>query len=202
MKADVEAKTGDEGRRRDPRRRRAAVARERVAVVRRRAGAARCLLRHPQGRDPRHHRPQRRRQDVDAQRHQRLLSPAGRRDHLQGQAAARHAPLHRRQPGHRPHLPERRPVQGHVDARQHHDRPHPEDAARHPGPGHLLGRRRSARRSATARRSSASSISSRSSTSARRRSASCPTGCRSASSSAARSPRSPSCCCWTSRWPA
>ena len=25
-------------------------------------------------------------------------------------------------PGHRPHLPERRPVQGHVDARQHHGR--------------------------------------------------------------------------------
>ena len=32
--------------------------------------------------------------------------------------------------------------------------PHAEDAARHPGPGHLLGRRRSARRSAIARRSS------------------------------------------------
>ncbi len=31
-------------------------------------GAARRLVRHPQGRDPRHHRPQRRRQDVDAER--------------------------------------------------------------------------------------------------------------------------------------
>ena len=59
-------------------------------------------------------------------------------------------PYHRRQPGHRPHLPERRPVQGHVDARQHHDRAHAQDAPRHPRPGHLLGRRRSARRSATA----------------------------------------------------
>ena len=29
----------------------------------------------------------------------------------------------RRAPGHRPHLPERRAVQGHVDARQHHGRP-------------------------------------------------------------------------------
>jgi branched-chain amino acid transport system ATP-binding protein len=32
-------------------------------------------LRHPQGRDPRHHRAQRRRQDLDAQLHQRLLHP-------------------------------------------------------------------------------------------------------------------------------
>ena len=30
---------------------------------------------------------------------------------------------------HRPHVPERRPVQGHVDARQHHGRPLAEDAA-------------------------------------------------------------------------
>jgi hypothetical protein len=33
----------------------------------------RRLLRHPQGRDPRHHRAERRRQDLDAQLHQRLL---------------------------------------------------------------------------------------------------------------------------------
>ena len=43
---------------------------------------------------------------------------------------------------HRPHLPERRAVQGHVDARQHHDRPHAEDEAR----------ASSGRRCATARR--------------------------------------------------
>ena len=73
---------------------------------------------------------------------------------FKGKRAARHAPLHCRQPGHRPHLPERRAVQGHVDARQHHDRAHLEDAARHPGPGHLLGRLASARRSGIARRSS------------------------------------------------
>ena len=69
-------------------RRRAAGGRERLAVVRRREGDPRRVLRHPQGRDPRHHRPQRRRQDVDAQRHQRLLSPAGRHHHLQGHSAA------------------------------------------------------------------------------------------------------------------
>ena len=49
-------------------------------------------LRHPQGRDPRHHRPERRRQDVDAQRHQRLLSPAAGPHHLQGRDAPADAP--------------------------------------------------------------------------------------------------------------
>ena len=201
MKADVEPARGC---RPDAvaARRRPALARERVAVLRRREGDARRLLRHPQGRDPRHHRPQRRRQDVDAQRHQRLLSPAGGHDHVQGQAAPRHAALSRRQPGHRPHVPERRAVQGHVDARQHHDGAHAEDAAR-PRSAHMLHWGPAQREEiSTARRSSASSISSRSRTSARCRSASCPTACRSASSSAARWPWSRSCCCSTSRWPA
>ena len=39
-------------------------------------------------------------------------------------------------------------------------------------------------------------------TSARRRSAACPTACRSASTSRARWPMEPRCCCSTSRWPA
>ena len=39
--------------------------------------------------------------------------------------------------GHRPHLPEHRPVQGHDHARQHHDRAHPEDARLDPGAGDL-----------------------------------------------------------------
>ena len=47
--------------------RRAARGRQRVAGVRRREGDHRRVLRHPQERDPRHHRPQRRRQDLDAQ---------------------------------------------------------------------------------------------------------------------------------------
>ena len=65
-----------------------------------------------------------------------------------------------------------------------------------------LGPRDAARSSRTARRSRRSSTSSRSSTSARRRSAACPTACRSASSSRARSRPSRRCCCSTSRWPA
>ena len=66
----------------------AAVGREHQPVVRRREGADRHQLRHRQGRDPRHHRPQRRRQVVDAELHQRLLSPAAGRHHLQGRARA------------------------------------------------------------------------------------------------------------------
>ena len=50
--------------------------------------------------------------------------------HLQGQDAAAHAPLGGRPRRHRPHVPERRPVQGHVDPRQHHGRPLAQDACR------------------------------------------------------------------------
>ena len=60
-------------------------------------GAHRRVVRHPQGRDPRHHRPERRRQDVDAQRHQRLLPSAAGPHHLQGRdAPARCARTRRR----------------------------------------------------------------------------------------------------------
>jgi ABC-type branched-subunit amino acid transport system ATPase component len=46
-------------------------------------------------------------------------------DHLSRQEApARCARTRRAARGHRAHLPEHRAVQGHVDARQHHDRPH------------------------------------------------------------------------------
>ena len=57
--------------------------------------------------------------------------------------ALAHAPVRSGEPGHRAHLSERRPVQGHDDARQHHDRAQPahEHAAC------------SGRRCATARRS-------------------------------------------------
>ena len=71
----------------------AARGRERVARLRRRKGGHRRFIRYPQGRDPRHHRPERRRQDLDAQRHQRLLSAPARPHHLQGQAASAHASL-------------------------------------------------------------------------------------------------------------
>ncbi len=43
--------------------------------------------------------PERRRQDVDAQRHQRLLPPAGRPHHLQGRDARAHAPVRWRPSG-------------------------------------------------------------------------------------------------------
>ena len=62
--------------------------------------------------------------------------------------------------------------------------------------------RRSTRRSSIASGSRRSSISWRSRQSARSRWRGCRTGCRSASSSAARSPWSPTCSCSTSRWPA
>jgi ABC-type branched-subunit amino acid transport system ATPase component len=62
-----------------------------------------------------------------------------------------------------------------------------------------IGRNR-ARSSHIAPRSRRSSTSCRSSTSARRRSAGCPTACKSAWSWRVRSPPSPCCCCSTSRW--
>ena len=85
-------------------RRHSACGRERLAVLRRRARDIGRVVRHPQRRDPRHHRPERRRQDLDAQRGQRLLSSAGGPDHLSrphafaheaargGRAAASRAP--------------------------------------------------------------------------------------------------------------
>ena len=56
----------------------------------------RRVVRHPQGRNPRHHRSERRRQDLDAQRHQRLLSSAARPHHVQGQDAEQDAARTRR----------------------------------------------------------------------------------------------------------
>ncbi len=61
---------------------------------------------------------------------------------------------------------------------------------------------RAARSSRTAARSRRSSTSSRYSTSARRRSGACRTDCRSGSSSRARAPPHPRCCCSPSRGPA
>ena len=122
---------------------------------------------------------------------------------FKGKTRAQDASLRRRARRHRAHLPERRAVQGHERARQHHGGPHAEDAPR------LLLAAAAGRAGAQRRRWSTATGSRRSSTSSKsstirkvpgRRG--CPTACRSASSSAARSPWSRICCCSTSRWPA
>ena len=102
---------------------------------------------------------------------------------------------------HRAHLPERRAVPRHDGARQHHGRPHPEDeqelllAVAAPRPG-------LPRRSSTATGRGDHRLPKDTGDPTRPRLADCPTACRSGSSSAARSPSSPICCCSTSRWPA
>ena len=76
--------TGPHHRRRHPQ------ARPHLARVRRREGAHRHLLRRPRARGARDHRPQRRGQELDAQRDQRRLPAAAGNDHLPRQGAARH----------------------------------------------------------------------------------------------------------------
>ena len=66
--------------------------RRHLPALRRRAGAEQGQLRHPRGRDPRDHRPERCRQVVDAQCHQRLLPAAGGRDPLEGPRRRRMTP--------------------------------------------------------------------------------------------------------------
>ena len=184
-------------------RRAVARGRGRFALLRRRARAHRRLLRHPQGRDPRHHRPERRRQDLDAQRHQRLLPAAGRAaSPSRARNARSDAAVCRGARRHRAHLPESRAVSRHDHARQHHGRPGAEDAQRTSSGSSSATARRSRRRSSIGTGSRRSSTFSKSRRSARFRSAVCPTACRSGSSSAARSPWSRTFCCSTSRWPA
>src|SRR5579885_315920 len=62
----------------------AALGRECRAFFRGAEGDQRRLVRHPQRRNPRDYRAERRRQDVDAERDQRLLLAAIRQDHLKG----------------------------------------------------------------------------------------------------------------------
>ena len=91
---------------------------------------------------------------------------------------------------------------GHDDARQHSRRPRAEDAPRIFLAAYCATVRRCRKRSSIGAGSRRSSTFSRSRPSAKSRSGVCLTACRSASSSAARSPWSPICCCSTSRWPA
>ena len=121
---------------------------------------------------------------------------------FKGKTRARMRPYVAAARRHRPHLPERRAVQGHERARQHHGRPHAEDAARHPLAGAAVrsGAARGDRASPPRRGDHRLPRDPAHPQDAGRQA--CPTACRSASSSAARSRWSPSCCCSTSRWPA
>ena len=103
-----------------------------------------------------------------------------------GRTLPAHAPPRGGGQGIAPHLPEHRPVQGHEHARQHHGRPDPQDARQLPRAGDPSRAAPGARNWRIARSSSRSSTSSRSRRSATCRSASCPTACRSGSSSAGR----------------
>ena len=162
--------------------------------------ADRHLVRRPRARGSRDHRPQRRRQELDAQRDQRRLPAAAGHDHLPRQGAARHGHARRRGGGHRAHVPEHRALSRHVGARQHHDGPQSQDE------GDVLeqaiwwgrARERGARASAQGRGGDRVPRDPAHPQDAGR--AACRTACRSGSSSPARSPPSPRSCCWTSRW--
>ena len=162
---------------------------------------ARRHLRRPRARGAGDHRPERRRQELDAQLSSTASTSRRRASISLRGKTFRHMNSHEvARDGHRADLPESGAVQGHERARQHHDRAQPEDDVQHLRAGDPLG---AAEREETAHRessSSGSSTSSRSSRTARRRSASCPTACRSGSTSAARWRWNRRCCCSTSRW--
>ena len=122
--------------------------------------------------------------------------------HLQGQDALANASPRGGARRHRAHLPERRAVSRHDRARQHHGRPLAGDAREFLLAAAALraGAERGGRASAARRGHHRFPRDRR--ISARSRSGACPMACRSASSSAARSRWSRTCCCSTSRWPA
>ena len=184
------------------RRRNPAFGRERLAVLRRRQGDLRRLVRHPQGRDPRHHRPERRRQDLDAQRGQRLLSSAARaRSPIAGRTRARMKPHEAAEQGIARTFQNVALFKGMTTLDNimtgrnlRMKRGLFWQALRHgPALDEEIEHRRVCEEIIDFLRSSRS---------ARRRSAPCPTACRSGSNSAARWRWSRSCCCSTSRWPA
>ena len=183
-------------RRRDPE------ARQHLAVVRRREGADRHQLRRARARDPRDHRPQRRGQELDAQRDQRRLPPAAGHDHVPRRGAPRHGHARGRRARHRAHVPEHRAVPGHVGARQHHDRPQPQDEGDLPRAGDLGRPRaaRGARQSPQGRGGDRLPRDPAHPQDAGRAAALRPAEARRAR--AARSRPSRRCCCSTSRWPA
>ena len=116
-------------------------ARPHLARVRRGAGAEGHLLRRPRARGARDHRPQRRGQELDAERDQRRLPAAAGNDHLPRQGAARHGHARRRGGRHRAHVPEHRALPRHVGAGQHHDGPQSQDEGDLSRAGDLVGTR-------------------------------------------------------------
>ena len=151
----------------------------------------------------RDHRPERRRQDLDLQRALRGVPAAVRPGHSStapiSSAGVPHEIAAARDG---PHVPERRAVRQPDRAGQPDARPPPPPRATARSPRSPGSARRGGASSPTGRRSRTSSTSSSWSSGGGCRSACCPTACRSGSSSAARWPWSPSCCCSTSRWPA
>src|ERR1700687_2521656 len=109
-------------------RRGGARARQYFALIRRGESADRGKLGRPRARNPRHHRTQRRGQELDAERDQRCLSSAAGNDHVSRRSPARHEYVPGGGTRHRPHIPEYRTVQRHVGPRQHHDRAQSQDA--------------------------------------------------------------------------
>ena len=177
------------------------VGRGRVARVRRREGAAGRLVRRARARDPRDHRPERRRQELDAQRDQRRLPPAAGQDHV---TRARPGPTWTRHEA--AALGIARTFQnialfkGMTRARQHHDRAQPEDALQLPAAGGLVraGEARGDRAPAQGRGDHRLPRDPAHPQDAGRAAALRPAEARRAR--AARSPPSRSCCCSTSRW--
>jgi energy-coupling factor transporter ATP-binding protein EcfA2 len=117
------------------------------------------------------------------------------------QGPPRHEHVRRGVARNRPHVPEHRAVPRHVGARQHHDRPQPEDEGHALRAGDLDRPRapRRARESAQGRGSDRLSGDPAHPKDAGRPAAL--TACKSASSSRALSLPSHRCCCSTSRWP-
>ena len=157
-------------------------------------------LRRPRARGARDHRPQRRGQELDAERDQRRLPSAAGNDHLPRQGAARHGHARRRGAGHRAHVPEHRAVPRHDGARQHHDRPQPQDEGDVSRAGDLVGPRaaRGARAPAQGRGGDRVPRDPAHPQDAGRAAALRTAEARRARPRARR--RAARCCCWTSRW--
>src|SRR3954468_3827620 len=115
-------------RRGEPPDRGAPYSRRRFPLIRGCESALRRFVRRAQPRGSRHHRPQRGRQELDAQRAERRVPAAEGPHPLPRPRVPQHGPPRGGVHGHRPHLPEHRALQGHDGARQRHDRPQPQDA--------------------------------------------------------------------------